>query len=185
MIDKFEARGQVPPYAIADKSELAIGWDGAPLLCRANGKSGKFVIGTREVNAAIYMHLLDWRYVEESRWGGVVEYWLDILFLDGDRQVSVMPLRHNAATRLGAWLKGLQADPLRDYIAHAVWLKLELLAASAEVNDQEEIFFLPEIIDFGWVNAAECDTASRWLDRFCPDENAHCWILLGDVQPTA
>jgi hypothetical protein len=185
MIEKFKPTGQVPPYAVAPKSDLAIGWDGAPLLVRANGKTGKFVIGTREVNAAIYMQLLDWRYVEESRWGGVVEWWLDILFLDSDRQVCLTPLRHNAASRMGAWLKGLQSDPLRDYIAHAVWLRMELLLAKAEVGDREETFFLPEIIDFGWVDAAECETAGRWLDRFVPDENIHCWILPGDVQPTA
>lgn len=184
-IERFHPVSPAPPYAIAEKSDLAIGWDGAPLLCRANGKTGKFVIGTREVNAAIYMHLLDWRYIEESRWGGVVEYWLDILFLDSDRQVCLMPLRGNAATRFGAWLKGLQGDRAVDYIAHAVWLRLEMLIEKAEVDNQDETFFLPEIIDFGWVGAEEWQKAERWLERFCPDENALCWMLPGDIQPTA
>lgn len=106
MIERFHPASTPPPYAIAEKSDLKIGWDGAPLLCRANGKTGKFVIGTREVNAAIWMQLLDWRYIEESRWGGVVEWWLDILFLDSDRQVCLMPLRHNAATRMELGSKG-------------------------------------------------------------------------------
>jgi hypothetical protein len=184
MIERFSPRGQVPPYAIAEKSDLAIGWDGAPLLYRANGKTGRFAIGSYEAaEAAIYIHLLDWRWIEESRWGGEVEHWLDVLFLNGEQQVSLLPLRSNAATRFSAWLKGLQSNPRQDYIAHSVWLRMELLTATVVVNDREESIFLPEVIDFGWVDGARFDAASRWLERFDPDVNANCWIIPGDIQP--
>jgi hypothetical protein len=184
MIEKFTPRGQVPPYAIAEKSDLAIGWDGAPLLYRSNGKTGKFAIGSHEATEpAIYIHLLDWRWIEEIRWDCEAEHWLDVLFLNGDQQVSLLPLRSNAATRFSAWLKGLQSDPRQDYIAHSVWLRLELLTTAVVVNGQEESIFLPEVIDFGWVDGARFDAASRWLERFDPDVNANCWIIPGDIQP--
>lgn len=182
-MNEFKPRGQVPPYAVAVKSDLSIGWDGSPLLYRANGKTGRFLIGSREsFTADIYMHLLDWRWSNESRWGGDSEYWLDVLFLNSDRQVSLLPLRSNAATRFGSWLKGFQSDPNRDYIGHAVWLRMELLAAAVVVNECEESIFLPEVIDYGWETDARFDAASRWLERFDPDANANCWIIPGGIQ---
>jgi hypothetical protein len=181
--EKFDPQGKIPPYAIAPKSELAIGWDGAPLLCRVNGKIGTCTIGTRDAGSAIYMHLLEYRWISEARWGGETEYWLDILFLDVDRQVCLLPLRSNAATRFGAWLKGLQSNPKHDYIANAVWARIEMLPTTVAVFEVESTIYLPEIVDSGWVGGDLFSAASRWLERFDPDINANCWIIPGSIEP--
>jgi hypothetical protein len=180
-MNKFTPIGKIPPFAIADKSRSTINWDGAPLLYRANGKLGTFSAGTRDAGTAIYMHLLDWSWKEEARFGGDFEWWLDVLFINIDRQVSLLPLRSNAATRFGGWLKGLQDDPIKDYITNSVWLRLEMLPEQVEVNETEQLIYLPEIIDYGWVAADDYDASSRWLEQFNPDGNPNCWIIPGEI----
>jgi hypothetical protein len=179
---KFAPTGKIPPWAIVEKAKTEVNWEGVPLFCRANGKTGLFSVATRESGSKIFMHLLDYRWSDQARWGYEAENWLDILFLDSDRNVSIMPLRSNAASRMAGWLSGLQSNPLNDYLACAVWISLEMLPSPVIVNGVEEIIYLPEVVHSDWVDADEFRVAAAWLSEFQPDVNDDCWRLPGSIE---
>jgi hypothetical protein len=176
---KFAPTGKIPPWAIVEKNRAEISWGGAPLFCRANGKTGLFSVAGKDSGPKIFMHLLDHRWSHQARWGGTTENWLDILFLDSDRTVSIMPLRSNAASRMAGWLSGLQSNPLCDYLPHAIWISLEMLPNPVIVDGVEESIYLPEVVQFDWMGADEFQAAAAWLALNQPSENDDCWIMPG------
>lgn len=179
---KFAPTGKIPGWAIVQKKDAEVNFDGAPLFYRANGKTGLITAATRDSGSKIFMHLLDYRWTHQARWGGEAEAWLDILFLNADRDVSILPLRSNAASRMAGWLKGLQNDPKHDYLAHAIWISLEMLPTSVVVDEQEQSIYLPEVVQSDWVDATAFGNAQAWINTFQPEDNDDCWILPGAIE---
>lgn len=179
---KFAPTGKIPPYAIVGKKEAEANFDGAPLFYRANGKSGLFTAATRDSGSKIFMHLLDYHWIHQARWGGEAEAWLDILFLNADRDVSILPLRSNAASRMAGWLKGLQSNPKHDYVTHAIWITLEMLPASVVVDEQEQSIYLPEVVQSDWADGAAFGAAQEWINAFDPENNDDCWQMPGSIE---
>jgi hypothetical protein len=179
---KFAPTGKVPPWATAPKKDAEINWDGAPLLYRANGKTGLFSVAGRDSGSKIFMHLLDYRWAQQARWGGEAEAWLDILFVNAERDVSILPLRSNAASRMAGWLKGLQSNPKNDYLPYAVWLSLEMLPTSVVVDEQEQSIYLPEVVGSDWVSITDFQAANDWIETFRPDDNDDCWQMPGSIE---
>jgi hypothetical protein len=174
-------RRTIPPYAKLQKNNNGIIWDGAPLFYRSNGATGNFINGCIEYGSTLYLQPIQWRWVNAARWSRKTQYWLDLLFIDKDQRVSIICFANNAAQAIAAWLKGLQSQPEYDLDPKAVWLQLELLPQVALVEGENEIFYVPEIKNWDWVDAEQYQLVSNWHCQHQPDLNESCWLLPGDV----
>jgi hypothetical protein len=165
-----------PDFAKKDKVSTLI-WDGAPLHYRFNGRDGCFYVGEFPI-AKLWMQVLDWRWIEEARFGGSKQYWIDVLFADLDAVVSIVSLKKSGAEAMGAFLKKLGSPIDFDIEPHSISIELSASIVESQAHD----YYLPRHFDWQWLDSRRFADACDWLE-FGKPKNP--WILTGEVDCNA
>lgn len=162
-----------PDFAKTEKVSTLI-WDGAPLQYRFSGRDGLFYTA-QSTTSKLEMQILDWRWVEESRFRGELQYWLDVLFVDADGVVSVLPLKKHSAEAMSAFFKGLSRPDDFDIAPHSILLKL---SPSLIESQTYEDYWVSNNFDWCWIDSQRFGDAANWLVHEMP---ANPWIVTGEV----
>ncbi len=174
----------IPEFAKLKKTE-SLTFQGAPLFYRVDGFNGVFHCGDQEVGTSLYLHLLDWRWDEATRWRGERQYWIDILFVDEDRNVSLLCLKKDAAQRFNAWIKGLNSHPEFDIDPRSVWLRLAMTEREVEFDDMDtngdtfvssSKYWVAIPDQWGFVEEQAFHAAKEWHDSYM----GKLWIIPGE-----
>jgi hypothetical protein len=180
---------KAPSYAKSAKSST-FAWDGAPLQCRFSGSKGRFfTAGDAAGIPQLEMQILDWRWHQESRFGNPSQYWLDILFVDRNFTIAILPLKKECAEVISAFLKGLSSgeDNIFPYS-----IVLTLTASERSLHDTSSLgyalapgaienkrYYAIDWPEWQWIEQARFSDAAEWLAHEKPENP---WILTGVIE---
>ena len=162
-----------PDFAKTEKASTLI-WDGAPLQYRFSGRDGLFYTA-RSSSSTLQMQILDWRWVEESRFRSPNQHWLDVLFVDVDGMVSILPLKKHGAEAMSAFFKSFSKPDDFDISPHSVLLKLSPTLMECQEYDD---YWVPNDFDWHWIDSQRFGDAANWLTHEKP---SNPWIVTGEV----
>jgi hypothetical protein len=177
---KFLPPISTPDFAKLQKTDQKLIFDGAPLFYRTNGSNGTFACGEQEIGQTLYMQLLDWRWTDATRWKGDRQWWIDILFVDNERNVSLLCLKKDSAQRFNAWIKGLKSAEEFDVNPRSIWIRMEMQSRQVEVADNPiSTYYVPVPEQWSFVSEQNFAAAEDWFHQQFHYSN-DIWIVPGE-----
>lgn len=151
---------------------------GAPIHYRFDGSTATLNLGDREsisLEDPFYIKLIDYRWINEERWGRGSQYWLDLAFVASDSKVCVLALKKDSAANVYGALESAMRESGYPYYCFTLALVAEHRVI--ETEEGEDYFFTIDVSEVSYTPEHEIEAIAKFIgsERFE-------WIFTGEVQ---